>query len=263
MTKKKSENLTKSEALALAWKLRKDYKGYDKSKGSSFNSWRSILYTEKANAAGFPLEWKSYAKFLSDVQGEWSVGKIVCRFDTKQPYSKDNSHWADKGFENSGKLIKIEYNGVIKTLMEWCHELKLPYAGVRQRYFKGKDYSVEEILFGKHKKVRNKVERDGEFRIRRMLGAYRLSDKNKGFENDLTMGYFKEEVLKGCVYCGDTEKIGFDRLCNKTGHLKSNVVPCCYDCNCARMDNFSHDEMKIIGLSIKAIKVTRNANKEI
>lgn len=260
MTKKKNENLTKSEALAVAWKNRKDYKGYVKGKGSSYNSWRSIVYTGRGQDIGFPAEWKSYDNFLLEVQGEWSIGKIVCRFNTKLPHSKDNSYWSEKGLENSGKLTQLEYEGVTKTLLEWSMELKLNYQGIRQRYFKGKNYSPQEILFGKVKKIKSKNERTHEFRTLRMLGAYRLSDKKKGLNSDITVEYFREQIKSGCLYCGDTVRVGLDRIDNTKGHEKGNVVPCCYECNCARMDNFSHEEMKIIGKSIKEIKRLRNEN---
>ena len=42
------------------------------------------------------------------------------------------------------------------------------------------------------------------------------------------------------------------------GHTKDNVVPCCYDCNCARNDNFSHEEMVILGKTISEIKSKRS-----
>lgn len=38
---------------------------------------------------------------------------------------------------------------------------------------------------------------------------------------------------------------------------KANVVPCCYVCNCARNNNFSFDEMKILGKTIKKIMEDR------
>ena len=59
MTKKKDPNLTLHEALVLAWKNRADYKGYDRSKGSSFNSWRSIINTKKGQEAGFQNHGKT------------------------------------------------------------------------------------------------------------------------------------------------------------------------------------------------------------
>ena len=262
MTKKKDSSLTKREALSLAWKSRKDYKGYDRTKGSSYNSWRAIVYTEKGRSIGFPSEWRSYNTFVSDIQGEWKLEKIVCRFDTQKPHSKDNSYWADKGTENSGKLIVFEYDGISKTLVEWAMDLNLSYQGIRQRYFKGKGYTPKEVLFGKERKFRGEQERTQEFRIRRMFGAYRLRDKNKGLNNDLTLDFFKEEIKNGCIYCGDLNNVGLDRIDNTKGHEKSNVVSCCYDCNCARMDNFSLEEMKIIGLAIKEIKRMRNESKQ-
>lgn len=41
-----------------------------------------------------------------------------------------------------------------------------------------------------------------------------------------------------------------------------NVVPCCYDCNCARNNNFTHEEMFILGKTIREIKNNRTKNLE-
>lgn len=62
-----------------------------------------------------------------------------------------------------------------------------------------------------------------------------------------------------CVYCGDNymPNLGLDRIDNSKGHLKSNVVTCCYECNTARSDSFSFDEMKVLGAAIKDIKSRR------
>jgi hypothetical protein len=59
------------------------------------------------------------------------------------------------------------------------------------------------------------------------------------------------------VYCGDTKRIGCDRINNNFGHVKNNVVPCCYECNCARNSNFSYEEMRILGKTIAKIKKDR------
>ena len=64
-------------------------------------------------------------------------------------------------------------------------------------------------------------------------------------------------LTKPCIYCGDTKRIGCDRIHNDGGHTKDNVVPCCYDCNCARNNNFSYEEMKVLGKTIREIKNNR------
>lgn len=64
-------------------------------------------------------------------------------------------------------------------------------------------------------------------------------------------------IKKPCVHCGDTNRIGCDRIDNNKGHTKDNVVPCCYECNCARNNNFSYNEMLIIGKAIKNVKQLR------
>ena len=252
---------SRSESLVATWKNRAEYKGYDKSKGSSFNSWRAIIHTAKGKDIGFPEEWKEYRVFMDEVQGEWEQGKIVVRIDTAKPHSAINSHWSEKGTENIGKLIKLEYEGETKTLLEWSKQYNLPYQGVRQRYFKGKCATAHEVLFGKARVVKEKKERDWLFRTARMFGAYKLSDKKKGFNFDLTLEFMRDEVRKECVYCGCDERVGLDRVDNSLGHVIGNVVPCCYECNCARMNNFTHAEMFIIGTAIKEVRRIRNENK--
>lgn len=257
MTKKEEENLKRSQSLMLSWKNRKDYKGYDKTKGSSYYSWRAITNTKKGKLIGFPKKWKDYNIFLKEVQGEWKRGRIVKRIDIKKPYSHNNCFWADKGTENIDKLIKLEYNEEIKTILEWCELYNLNYNGVRQRYFRGKNYTNAEILFGKQKKIKNKRELTKEKKIYRQFHAYKYRDKTKNLENDLDLEFVKNLIKNPCIYCGDTENIGLDRIDNSKGHTKNNVIPCCYICNCARMNNFSFEEMKILGKAIREIKLCR------
>ena len=253
MTKKKDPNLSTREALVLAWKSRKDYKGYDRSKGSSFNSWRAIVNTHRGKIVGYPKEWRDYNVFMSEVQGTWAKGKICRRYDTTKPYSKENCFWDDKGTETLWKLNKLAYNGKEKTLLEWCKIYNLNYNGVKARYYRKEKYKTpKEILFGKQREIkpRNKS-------IVRRVQAYRLRDKQKGLKNDLELNWVREFVKQPCIYCEDTEDIGLDRIDNTKGHTKDNVVPCCYACNTARGNNFSFEEMKILGKTIKEIKKCR------
>lgn len=258
MTKKKDPNLSTREALVLAWKSRKDYKGYDRSKGSSFNSWRAIVNTHRGKIVGYPKEWRDYNVFMSEVQGTWAKGKICRRYDTTKPYSKENCFWDDKGTESLWKLNKLAYNGEEKTLLEWCKIYNLNYNGVKARYYRKEKYKTpKEILFGKQREIkpRNRLKREKS--IVRRVQAYRLRDKQKGLKNDLELNWVREFVKQPCIYCGDTEDIGLDRIDNTKGHTKDNVVPCCYACNTTRGNNFSFEEMKILGKTIKEIKKCR------
>ena len=264
MTKKKNPNLTKQEALILAWKNRKDYKGYDRTKGSAFNSWRSIINTIKGRKIGYPQEWRDFNIFMKEIEGKWEKGKIVIRKDKTKPYSKNNCYWGIKGEETLHRLIKFTYNNETKTLLEWARDYNLNYNGLRLRYFRHKnDWCDEWVLFGKPTKQRIS-NHDKEYIVRttRMYHAYKLRDKKRGIINDLTRYFVLEECKKPCVYCGDTKRIGLDRIDNTKGHNKDNVVPCCYECNCARNNNFSYEEMLIIGKSIKKIKQLRKKKQK-
>jgi hypothetical protein len=93
----------------------------------------------------------------------------------------------------------------------------------------------------------------------RKVASYRSFDRVHGFSCDLDADWFIENISgKSCTYCGEaTATIGCDRIDNRNGHTKANVVPSCGDCNVARMDNFSHTEMFIIGKSIAEVKRLR------
>ena len=69
--------------------------------------------------------------------------------------------------------------------------------------------------------------------------AYILDDRLKGRigeelpEDYITVEYIKQTIQQPCIYCGETDwhKIGLDRIDNDKPHLKSNCVPCCWECN--------------------------------
>lgn len=88
------------------------------------------------------------------------------------------------------------------------------------------------------------------------LTKYRKFDFNRNFQNDLSEEYIKEALEKSCSYCG-FPSTGLDRIDNNLGHTQSNCIPCCWECNTARMNNFSYNEMLIIGKAIKEVKLKR------
>ncbi len=90
------------------------------------------------------------------------------------------------------------------------------------------------------------------------LSAYRKIDKSKGLTCTLTIEDVSRLAYSPCVYCGTTKGLnGADRLDNSGPHSPENVVPCCLLCNSARLDNFTPDEMKIIGDAIRQIRFLR------
>ena len=89
-----------------------------------------------------------------------------------------------------------------------------------------------------------------------LANAYRKEDKKKGRDCDISANDILNVYNSNCVYCG-YKATGFDRLDNSIGHIKSNCVPCCKECNVARMDNFTHEEMFLIGATIRKIKDAR------
>ena len=85
---------------------------------------------------------------------------------------------------------------------------------------------------------------------------YKAVDNKKGFVSDLTIEYIQECLNSCCFYCG-YPSVGLDRIDNTKGHLMSNCVPCCLECNVSRNSLFSHEEMKALGKCIKEIKDNR------
>ena len=265
MTKKKDISLTKSEALSKSWRKRKDFIEDEKGKGTLHNVWRSKVFTKKGKAIGFPESWKKYKSFKEEVGDGFVDGKVLIRIDSSKPYSKENVLWGEKGDENRNRCIVFTYKGVEKHLYEWCCEFDLNYNGVIQRYHVGKNYSEEEILFGKRytkrRKINDHTELNSEKEIRakasKMIAQYKLKDRKKGFKSDVDIEFLIDSFSKNCVYCGCNERIGLDRVDNGIGHLKNNCVPSCYRCNVTRGDRFTFDEMIDLAKVIRKIDEQR------
>lgn len=62
---------------------------------------------------------------------------------------------------------------------------------------------------------------------------------------------------RSILYTEKGRKAGVVNDWRKFPVFYENVVPCCYVCNCARNNNFSFDEMKILGKTIKKIMEDR------
>lgn len=254
-----------------SWINREDYIG-DLIKENPYihNSWRGIRFSERSKRVGNSEEWNNFKTFYNDVVTTYEKGLVFRRKDTSMPFSKDNFVWvkSEDAKNYHGNLVILDYDGESHTMLEWADKTNQSIWGIRNRYYKHKhDFTVKEIIYGKEKKVNDKKPRDWKVcnmnirkKTSKMVASYCFSDKKKKFDNicDMTIDWFIENILtKTCVYCGDTERIGADRIDNNDGHTMNNSVPCCYDCNCARNNNFTHEEMLILGKTIREIKNKR------
>lgn len=70
-----------------------------------------------------------------------------------------------------------------------------------------------------------------------------------GYDLDLTQEDCEAIWAQPCVYCGGSTETqsgaGLDRIDNKLGYLKNNVLSCCGTCNMIRGPRLTVDEMKV------------------
>ena len=100
-----------------------------------------------------------------------------------------------------------------------------------------------------------------------------IERRNKNGISDITYEkYLEFTKIKQCTYCGDsinwqpnTNTLGkksqhghwLDRKDNTKGYYLDNVVVCCRICNRTKTNEYSYDEMLIIGKAIKQVKERR------
>lgn len=165
------------------------------------------------------------------------------------------------------RIITVVYKDQTYTLKQASELFGIPYHSIKNRYYKHPEYTQEEIIFGKRRNRKDRTPKDWKesangirSKASKMISSYKHKDKTAGFENicDITIEWMIDNIItKPYIYCGDTKRVGCDRINNDLGHNMDNVVPCCYDCNCARNSNFTFEEMKIIGETIKKVKQNR------
>ena len=77
----------------------------------------------------------------------YKEGLEIDRIDVNGNYCPENCRWVDKYVQANNKRnnIKIEYNGELKNLREWCRYLGLPYRKTHKRLCMYK-WSVEKCF---------------------------------------------------------------------------------------------------------------------
>jgi len=91
----------------------------------------------------------------------------------------------------------------------------------------------------------------------------RAVSRQRGRVWTLDSDQFYELIRKPCEYCGFPVSkcgTGLDRKDSSSGYTPDNVVPCCSDCNTAKSDAFTFEEMKVIGAAIREVKLRRAVN---
>lgn len=274
-TRTTEEQLKISEGLRTSWKERDDYIADIVNECPKiYNSWRAFMFTEKGKKIGHSEEWNNFRNFYNDVRPTWQEGKVFRRLDITKPYGKDNFIWVTPEEANNmpkSNVIIIEFNGEKHTIKDWAEIIGTTQSAIQNRYHKHKDdFSIEEILYGRKKNRGSKTAKDVSdpnvnirAKVSKMISSYNTKDVSNGFgKSDLTIEWMIDNIVyQPCTYCGDTYRIGCDRIDNNKGHNKDNIVPCCYECNCARNNNFTYDEMKTIGAAIRQVKENRKLMK--
>lgn len=170
-------------------------------------------------------------------------------------FSKNSGSYSKECRECSGikrdlkqRLLKEEFRGQTKICLKCNIEKDLVDNFYHRKISNGfYPYCIE------CEKERNKSNKKLPSII---IASYKRSDKAKGLETDLSHNYVLESLQKPCIYCG-FESTGLDRIDNNIGHTESNTVPCCWECNTARMNNFTHEETFVLGEAIRKIKEAR------
>lgn len=112
----------------------------------AYNAWNHMMFRcyskkdkryEYYGAKGISVEtkWHNFIGFWDDMKDGWKEGLTLDRVDNNGNYCKENCRWTTQTTQvrNRSISIKIEIEGITKTLKEWCDERKLDYNMVYQR----------------------------------------------------------------------------------------------------------------------------------
>lgn len=96
---------------------------------------------------------------------------------------------------------------------------------------------------------------------RRRLTEAKHTAKRRKIEWNLTLEEYSNLIAMPCYYCNNQlgepvrRSIGLDRLNPNEGYTISNVVSCCYICNCIKNEFLTPEETKA---AVQAILEVRN-----
>ena len=107
------------------------------------------------------------------------------------------------------------------------------------------------------RKCEQRYEKSARGRYRR----YKDDARSKGHRFAISLAYFDTLINQVCTYCGskDPRKLnGIDRVDNRRGYIRGNVVSCCTDCNFAKRIRSKED---FIDHCIKVAEYQKSLNR--
>ena len=115
------------------------------SSNSSYENYggRGIAYDER---------WEQFENFYADMGEPPSESHTLDRCDNDLGYSKSNCRWATQTEQclNKRNNHQIEFNGVVKPLTAWAHELGINPSTLRTRLLR-RGWTVAEAFRGSRK----------------------------------------------------------------------------------------------------------------
>lgn len=135
----------------------KDHKTHGMSKSSTYQCWTAMKKRcHNSNSSDYSLygkrgikvcaRWHSFENFYSDM-GDKPEGMTIDRIDCNGDYSPENCKWATASEQarNKRNTVFVTYQGVTKSLHDFCDELSLNCRTVMTR-LKQQKWTVERAL---------------------------------------------------------------------------------------------------------------------
>jgi len=97
--------------------------------------------------------------------------------------------------------------------------------------------------------------------IRYKWNQLRKVARNRGININISFEEYENIRKRKCYYCGGILPHfggGLDRIDNKKGYEKNNILPCCTNCNLLKRDLVSSNEMKQIVNLLKKVRNTKD-----
>ena len=151
-----------------------------------------------------------------------------------------------------------------KQMGDWTIIKKIKVSGISRAMFLcrckcgiEKEISGNKLRKGntKHYRCNKRKVSTKESFYKDLIYKYRSGAKNRNYEFSLLKDEFIEITKQNCVYCGaepsNSKTIhedtfyysGLDRINNNLGYVKTNVSPCCIQCNQAK-SNLTQKQFK-------------------